>query len=209
MLPIRSAWTKRLPQPRTPPQALPSSSRRYPPLFNRHPDLYSETRHVLRPCLLQHQPPHQSPQFKHSTPGLQADPRSCRMQTQYPVFSRSVFQIGADDADLSRGPNSRRYNHYIYSRNLMIRKSIDNDPHHHLVYCTHCTRIPWRVPVKFIATRTLLSHLSRRHPDLPTSQEEENLKLQESLPASSTGTVTRSTPFSSSSSGEFSHRVSL
>lgn len=97
----------------------------------------------------------------------------------------------------------------------MIRKSIDNDPRHHLVYCTHCTNAPWRVPVKFIATRTLLSHLSRRHPDLPTSQEEENLKLRELVPASSssssvsTGTVTWPTLPSSSRSEEFSHRVSL
>ena len=37
---------------------------------------------------------------------------------------------------------SHRFTSYIYSRKLLIRKSIEGDPLYHLIYCTHCTRLP-------------------------------------------------------------------
>lgn len=78
----------------------------------------------------------------------------------------------------------------------MVRKSIDDDPNHHLIYCTHCTRAPWRVSVDFTTTSAQLRHLRAHHPSLPTTQEGENSRIQE-LSSASPGTITRSIPSSS------------
>ena len=48
-----------------------------------------------------------------------------------------------------------------------------------MIYCTHCNRGPWRVPASFTTTSAQLRHLRRHHSRLPTTQEEENVRLRE------------------------------
>lgn len=101
-----------------------------------------------------------------------------------------------NDAQTVSGESSRRFNTYIYSRKLLIRKSIVEDQTHHLIYCTHCTRAPWRVSVIFTTTSAQLRHLRRHHSRLPTSQEEENTRVRELNSTGSTSTImSASTPF--------------
>ena len=101
-----------------------------------------------------------------------------------------------NDVETISGESLRRFNTYIYSRKLLIRKSIPDDPAHHLIYCTHCTHAPWRVPATFTTTSAQLRHLRQYHSRLPTSQEEENLKIRDLNSAVSTGsTISGSTPF--------------
>ena len=60
------------------------------------------------------------------------------------------------------GPRARRVNSYIYTRKLLIRKSMEDDPGHHNIYCTHCTRVPWKVAAKFTTTSAQVRHLRKR-----------------------------------------------
>lgn len=92
------------------------------------------------------------------------------------------------------GTGSRRFSNYLYSRKLLIRKSIQDEPGCHHIYCTHCTQLPWKVAAKFTTTSAQLRHFRHHHPRLPTTQEEENAKIQE-LASSSSGNLAAVTPF--------------
>ena len=92
------------------------------------------------------------------------------------------------------GAGSRRFSNYLYSRKLIIRKSIQDEPGCHHIYCTHCTWLPWKVAAKFTTTSTQLRHFQQHHPRLPTTQEEENRKFHE-LTSSTSSNIAVVTPF--------------
>ena len=93
------------------------------------------------------------------------------------------------------GTGSRRFSNYLYSRKLLIRKSIQDEPGRHHIYCTHCTRLPWKVAAKFTTTSAQLRHFRHHHPRLPITQEEENAKIQELTSSGSSGNIAAVTPF--------------
>lgn len=141
------------------------------------------------------------------------------MSTTAPIIQEFIASLAGrydqlHDAQTISGESSRRFNTYIYSRKLLIRKSTEDDSGlhwqqlrplfqvlilieervgHHLIYCTHCNRGPWRVPANFTTTSAQLRHLRRHHPRLPTSQEEENTRVRELGTAIVTGQP--ATPF--------------
>ena len=83
------------------------------------------------------------------------------------------------DSHTVSGTNaSRKFNSYVYSRKLLIRKTLEDDPNHHRIHCTHCTKGMWKVDSESTTSSLQLRHLRQRHPSLPTSQEEENKNLE-------------------------------
>ena len=83
---------------------------------------------------------------------------------------------GLQDGYTVSGTGSHRFSNYLYSRKLLIRKSIQDEPERPSIYCTHCTR---KVAAKFTTTSAQLRHFRHHHPRLPTTQEEEDAKIQE------------------------------
>ena len=111
--------------------------------------------------------------------------------------------------------STKRFNSYLYTRKLVIRKLIPNDPglsllintsikliciDHELIYCTHCKREPWKVPTNFTTTSGLLRHRRRYHTNLPSTYELEKEKLRE-LELANTNVTTVITPFTLAAAG--------
>ena len=84
-----------------------------------------------------------------------------------------------DARTISGVSTSRKFNSYVYTRKLLIRKSLEDDPTHHKIFCTHCTKGMWVVDAKSTSSSLQLRHLRHRHPLLPTSQEEETNRLEQ------------------------------
>lgn len=98
------------------------------------------------------------------------------------------------DSNIVSGEASRRFNNYIYSRKLLVRKAVEDDAGYHVIYCTHCHRAPWRVHSNFTTSSTQLRHLRKYYPQLPTTQAEEDTKLRE-LDSTGSSTMVTTTPF--------------
>lgn len=84
-----------------------------------------------------------------------------------------------DSRTISGVTTSRRFNSYVYTRKLLIRKTLEDDPTHHKIFCTHCTNGMWVVDARSTSSSLQLRHIRHRHPLLPTSQEEENRRLEQ------------------------------
>ena len=84
-----------------------------------------------------------------------------------------------DDRTISGVTTSRKFNSYVYTRKLLIRKTLDDDLTHHKIYCTHCMTGIWQVDAKSTNSSLQLRHIRHRHSLLPTSQEEENRRLEQ------------------------------
>ena len=50
-----------------------------------------------------------------------------------------------DSRTVSGVTTSKKFNSYAYTRKLLIRKTIENDPTKHKIHCTHCTKGMWIV----------------------------------------------------------------
>ena len=74
---------------------------------------------------------------------------------------------------------SRKFNSYVYTCKLLIRQSLEDDPTHHRIYCTHCIKGTWIVDSTSTSSSLQLRHIRHRHPQLPTSQKEENQRLEQ------------------------------
>ena len=45
-----------------------------------------------------------------------------------------------DEQTITGMAPTRKFNSYIYSRRLLLRKTIEGDEEFHMIYCTHCTK---------------------------------------------------------------------
>jgi len=98
-----------------------------------------------------------------------------------------------DSCTVSGTATSRKFSSYVYTRKLLIRKSLEHDESKHIIFCTHCTRGEWMVEAKSTTSSLQIRHLRQRHPLLPTSQEEEIQWLEQLEKSVNTG---KETPFS-------------
>ena len=58
-----------------------------------------------------------------------------------------------------------------------------------MIYCTHCTRAPWKLAADSTTTSAQLRHIRKYHPSLPTTYEGEAIKLQELQSESPTSNI--------------------
>ena len=52
----------------------------------------------------------------------------------------------------------------------VFRKSSQDEPRRHHIYCTHCTRLPGKAAAKFTTTSAQLRHFRHHYPRLPRTQ---------------------------------------
>ena len=64
-----------------------------------------------------------------------------------------------DTRTISGITTSRKFNSYVYTRKLLIRKTLEDGPTHHKIYCTHCTNGMWVVDAKSTCSSLQLRHL--------------------------------------------------
>lgn len=60
---------------------------------------------------------------------------------------------------------------------------------HHLLYCTHCRRAPWKVTADCTTTSAQLRHIRKYHARLPSTHDQEEAKLRV-LEAATSNTTT-------------------
>ena len=89
---------------------------------------------------------------------------SCR-----PIYSTTL----QDPRTISGVASSRKFNSYAYTRKLLIRKTLGDDPTHHKINCGYI------VCSEYTNTSLQLRHIRSRHRSLPASQEEETHQLDQ------------------------------
>lgn len=73
--------------------------------------------------------------------GLTLQPiMSPRNEDDFIASLASQYDTLNDTYTITGSVPSRKFNSYIYSRKLLMRKTIDNDEDHHMIFCTHCTK---------------------------------------------------------------------
>ena len=115
---------------------------------------------------------------------------------EYLTFLAGRFSTLEDSRTISGITTSRKFNSYVYTRKILIRKSLENDSTHHQISCTHCTNRSWTVKASSTSSSLQLRHLRSKHPLLPTSQEEENRRLEQLQLDQKATKVLANTPFS-------------
>ena len=98
---------------------------------------------------------------------------------EYITFLAGRFSDLQDSYTVSGITTSRKFNSYVYTRKLLIRKSLEDDPAHYKIHCTHCTKGMWIVSASSTSSSLQLRHIRHRHPSLPTSQDEETQYLNQ------------------------------
>lgn len=105
-----------------------------------------------------------------------------------------------NDDNVFSGSNSTQFSHYIFKRQIFIRKQVPGNTTHNQVFCTHCYHSAWKARIGCPPTTTYRCHLDSTHPHIPHSQEEEDLRVSEKItstpPSASANGAIAVTPFS-------------
>ena len=64
-----------------------------------------------------------------------------------------------DSRTVSGTSSARKFGSYVYTRKLLIRKSLENNESRHIIYCTHYTKGEWTVDAKSTTSSLQLCHL--------------------------------------------------
>ena len=128
-----------------------------------------------------------------STPSS-TPPTTPRTPEEFITFLAGRYASLQDARTVSGTRASRKFNSYVYTRKLLIHKTLQDDPGHHKIFCTHCTKGQWTVDARSTTSSLQLRHIRHRHPSLPTTSEEESRHLEQ-LEISQKSSI-KHTPFS-------------
>ena len=82
--------------------------------------------------------------FMSSTPSS-TPPATPRTPEKFTTFLAGRYASLQDARTVSGTRASRKFNSYVYTRKLLIRKTLQDDPGLHRIFCTHCTKGQWTV----------------------------------------------------------------
>ena len=131
---------------------------------------------------------------------------SPRTPEEYITNLAGRYDTLLDIRTISGQPLQKKFASYIYSRRLLIRKTLADDPTHHQISCTHCTRGTWIVESRSTTSSLQIRHFRTRHKSLPLNYEEEK-KILDQLQLSKVGSA--ETPFSLAHENSVSTRKQL
>ena len=135
-----------------------------------------------------------------SSAAVVSRPGTPRASEEYIASLAGRYNTLQDSRTISGTAASWKFNRYAYTCKLLLRKTLENDSDHHVIYCTYCTSRKgfWKIDAQSTTTSLQLRHLRQQYSSLPTSQEEELRyldRLQTRQTAASSKTTGRSCSF--------------